>query len=89
MSLLVRAVLYVLLFDGPGGTNGTCIAVQSIGNAFRKLKSGRLVYLDIPCGVDGYHTDKTVVYYYGDIKKDEQACPNFGSTKTLSGIRTK
>lgn len=60
-------------FDGPGGTNGTCIAVQSIGNAFRKLQPGRLVYLDIPCGVDGYHTDKTVVYYYGDIKKDEQA----------------
>ena len=59
-------------FDGPGGTNGTCIAVQSIGNAFRKLKPGRLVYLDIPCGFDGYHTDKTVVYYYGDIKKDEQ-----------------
>lgn len=27
-------------FDGPGGTGGTCIAVQSIGNAFRKLKSG-------------------------------------------------
>ena len=60
-------------FDGPGGTNGTCIAVQSIGNAFRKLQPGRLVYLDIPCGFDGYHTDKTVVYYYGDIKKDEQA----------------
>lgn len=60
-------------FDGPGGTNGTCIAVQSIGNAFRKLKPGRLVYLDIPCGVDGYHTDKTVVYYYGDIKKDAEA----------------
>ena len=59
-------------FDGPGGTNGTCIAVQSIGNAFRKLKPGRLVYLDIPCGFDGYHTDKTVVYYYGDINKDEQ-----------------
>lgn len=59
-------------FDGPGGTNGTCIAVQSIGNAFRKLQPGRLVYLDIPCGFDGYHTDKTVVYYYGDINKDEQ-----------------
>ena len=59
-------------FDGPGGTNGTCIAVQSIGNAFRKLKPGRLVYLDIPCGFDGYHTDKTVVYYYGDINKDGQ-----------------
>lgn len=60
-------------FDGPGGTDGTCIAVQSIGNAFRKLKTGRLVYLDIPCGFDGYHTDKTVVYYYGDLAKDEHA----------------
>lgn len=60
-------------FDGPGGTDGTCIAVQSIGNAFRKLKAGRLVYLDIPCGFDGYHTDKTVVYYYGDLAKDTQA----------------
>ena len=60
-------------FDGPGGTDGTCIAVQSIGNAFRKLQSGRLVYLDIPCGFDGYHTDKTVVYYYGDLAKDEQS----------------
>ena len=60
-------------FDSPGGTDGTCIAVQSIGNAFRKLQSGRLVYLDIPCGFDGYHTDKTVVYYYGDLAKDEQS----------------
>lgn len=59
-------------FDGPGGTGGTCIAVQSIGNAFRKLKSGRLVYLDVPCGFDGYHTDKTVVYYFGSLQKDEQ-----------------
>lgn len=60
-------------FDGPGGTDGTCIAVQSIGNAFRKLKAGRLVYLDIPCGFDGYHTDKTVVYYYGDLAKEEHS----------------
>ncbi len=57
-------------FDGPGGTGGTCIAVQSIGSPFRKLKEGRLVYLDIPCGVEGYHTDKTIVYYFGDINKD-------------------
>ena len=57
-------------FDGPGGTGGTCVAVQSIGSAFRKLKAGQLVYLDIPCGVDGYNTDKTVVYYYGDLESD-------------------
>lgn len=57
-------------FDGPGGTGGTCIAVQSIGSAFRKLRPNSLVYLDIPCGFDGYHTDKTVVYYFGDIDQD-------------------
>lgn len=57
-------------FDGPGGTGGTCIAVQSIGSAFRKLRPQRLVYLDIPCGFDGYHTDKTVVYYFGDFDQD-------------------
>ena len=60
-------------FDGPGGTDGTCIAVQSIGNAFRRLKEGRLVYLDIPCGFDGYHTDKTVVYYFGKLAKNPEA----------------
>ena len=34
-------------FDGPGGTGGTCIAVQSIGSPFRKLKAGR-------AGLSGY-----------------------------------
>ena len=48
------------------------MAVQSIGSAFRFLKPGRLVYLDIPCGFDGYNTDKTVVYYYGDLDKDPE-----------------
>jgi Xaa-Pro dipeptidase len=66
-SALVRTA-----FDGPGGTGGTCVAVQSIGSAFRLLQPGRLVYLDIACGVDGYNTDKTVVYYYGDLEKDPE-----------------
>ena len=66
-SALVRTA-----FDGPGGTGGTCVAVQSIGSAFRFLKPGRLVYLDIPCGFDGYNTDKTVVYYYGDLDADPE-----------------
>lgn len=57
-------------FDGPGGCNGTCIAVQNIGRAGRRLRENQLVYLDIPCGFDGYHTDKTSVYYYGDIEND-------------------
>lgn len=66
-SALVRTA-----FDGPGGTAGTCVAVQSIGSPFRLLREGRLVYLDIPCGADGYNTDKTVVYYYGDLDRDPE-----------------
>lgn len=57
-------------FDGPGGTGGTCIAVQTIGSAFRRLTENRLIYLDIPSGIDGYHTDKSVVYYFGDLSQD-------------------
>ena len=70
MASFGKSGLVRTAFDGPGGTGGTCIAVQSIGSPFRKLKQGRLVYLDIPCGVEGYHTDKTIVYYFGDINKD-------------------
>lgn len=66
-----RSGLVQTAFDGPGGIDGTCIAVQNIGSAFRYLKQNRLVYLDIPCGFDGYHTDKTVVYYFGDLNKDK------------------
>ena len=36
------------------------------------MKPGRLIYLDIPCGFDGYTTDKSVVYYYGDLAADPQ-----------------
>jgi len=57
-------------FDGPGGCNGTCIAVQNIGRSARKLRENQLVYLDIPCGFDGYHSDKTSVYYFGDLQAD-------------------
>ncbi len=62
--------LLTTAFDGPGGTGGTCIAVQSIGSHAKKLQNGQLVYLDIACGRDGYHTDKSIVFYYGDLEKD-------------------
>ncbi len=65
-----KSALVTAAFDGPGGTDGTCIAVQSIGSATRYLTRGRLVYLDTPCGYDGYHTDKSTVYYFGDLDAD-------------------
>jgi Xaa-Pro dipeptidase len=65
-----KSALVQTAFDGPGGTAGTCVAVQSIGSAFRKLREGQLVYLDIPCGCEGYNTDKTIVYYFGNLEAD-------------------
>lgn len=60
-------------FDGPGGIVGTCTAVQTIGSHANKLAEGMLIYVDCPCGVEGYHTDKSVVVYFGDLSKDENA----------------
>lgn len=62
-----------LAFDGPDGCAGTCIAVQSIGSPARKLKKGDLVLMDMPAGLLGYHTDKSVVYYYGSLADDPNA----------------
>lgn len=62
-----------LAFDGPDGCAGTCIALQAIGSPRRALKKGDLILLDIPAGLLGYHTDKSVVYYYGKLANDPNA----------------
>lgn len=64
------SALLTTAFDGPGGTDGTCIAMQSIGSIHRKLKRGMLVYLDIPSGIEGYHSDKSTVFYFGRLNED-------------------
>lgn len=56
--------IYPTSFNGPGGNYGLSPAVPSLGSRYRKLKKGDLVFLDIGCGVDGYHTDKTMTYVY-------------------------
>lgn len=63
--------LYPTNFDGPGGTYGMSAAVPVLGSKNRKLKRGDLVFVDIAFGVEGYHTDKTQIYYFG-LKLDEK-----------------
>lgn len=61
-------------FDGPGGNRGLNAAVPSLGNRERKLKKGDLVFIDLGCGVNGYHSDKTVTYQFGaELPKAVQA----------------
>lgn len=57
--------LYPTSFDGPGGNLGIAPAVPLLGSRERKLKKGDLVFVDLGCGVEGYHTDKTMTYAFG------------------------
>lgn len=59
--------MYYNTFDGPGGVKGFCPAVPLMGNPERRLKSNELVSVDIGCGLEGYHTDKTMTYAFGDL----------------------
>jgi len=58
--------IYPTYFNGPGGNYGMSPAVPLIGSRDRKLKRGDLVFVDIGCGFEGYNTDKTMTYMYGE-----------------------
>ncbi len=62
--------LYPTYFDGPGGSAGLCPAVPLLGDRNRKLHRGDLVFVDVGCGVGGYHTDKTMTYVFGGTLPD-------------------
>ena len=62
--------IYPSYFDGPGGHIGLSPAVPTLGNRERRLNKGDLVFVDIGCGVDGYHTDKTMIYMFGQRLPD-------------------
>ncbi|MEZ4599774.1 MAG: Xaa-Pro peptidase family protein [Syntrophotaleaceae bacterium] len=71
--------LYPTSFDGPGGGYGMYPAVPTIGSHRRKLTKGDLVFVDFACGVEGYHTDKTMTYVFGaapgaDMKAVHEQC---------------
>lgn len=57
--------IYPTFFNGPGGNYGLSPAVPSFGSRDNRLKKGTLVFVDVGCGVDGYHTDKTMTYVFG------------------------
>ncbi|MDD1701520.1 MAG: Xaa-Pro peptidase family protein [Methanoregula sp.] len=57
--------------DTPGGISGLHPSVPLMGSRERKLKTGDLVVIDIGCGVEGYHTDKTMTYMFGKPVPEE------------------
>ncbi len=63
--------LYPCCFDGPGGNYGMHPAVPVLGSRHRKLGKGDLVFVDIGCGLEGYHTDKTHTCVFGGNLPEE------------------
>ena len=71
--------IYPTYFDSPGGAYGMSPAAPLLGSRERKLNKGDLVFVDVGCGVDGYHTDKTTIYMFGkpassEVKAAHNAC---------------
>ncbi|MDD1725100.1 MAG: Xaa-Pro peptidase family protein [Methanospirillum sp.] len=71
--------LYPTSFDGPGGSLGQYPSVPLLGDRNRRLKRGDLVFVDVGCGVSGYHTDKTMTYMFGaslpeQVIEEHQRC---------------
>lgn len=63
--------IYPSYFNGPGGNYGLSAAVPIFGSRERKLKKGDMVFIDIGCGFEGYHTDKTMTYMFGKPISDK------------------
>jgi Xaa-Pro aminopeptidase len=63
--------IYPTSFDGPGGCVGIGPAAPVLGSRDRKLRKGDLVFLDVGCAMDGYSTDKTMVYMFGRPLPDD------------------
>jgi Xaa-Pro aminopeptidase len=58
-------------FNGPDGSLGFHPSMPYMGNRDRQLSTGDLVFVDVGCAVDGYHTDKTCVYSFGGEPVEE------------------
>jgi Xaa-Pro aminopeptidase len=57
--------LYPTSFDGPGGGRGIGPAAPVLGSRQRLLRQGDLVFVDLGFGLEGYATDKTMIYMFG------------------------
>lgn len=69
--------IYPTYFNGPGGNYGMCPAVPLLGSRERKLAKGDLVFVDIGCGFNGYHTDKTMTYMFGKPLPEEVVAEHY------------
>ena len=65
--------LYPASFDSPGGARGNSAAVPVAAGHGRRLQHGELVFVDLGFGINGYHSDKTQLYWFGGAVPAELA----------------
>ena len=58
-------------FNGPGGVRGLGAGMPTFGSRECLLKRGDLVSVDMGCGYNGYHTDKTITFCFGFTPDEE------------------
>lgn len=58
---------YPSVFNGPVGLRGVHPAVPHMGSAGKQWRRGETLTIDIGFTLEGYHTDKTQVYWLGDV----------------------
>lgn len=63
--------LYPTSFDGPGGCRGLSHAAPVLGSRDRNLRKGDWVFVDLGCSIEGYATDKTMTYVFGQPLPEE------------------
>lgn len=56
--------LYPTNFNGPGGSRGMSAASPFTGSREIRLERGMSVFADMSFAVNGYHTDKTQVFFF-------------------------
>jgi Xaa-Pro dipeptidase len=65
--------IYPRNMDSPDGGFGMSPAVPLFGSRDRKLKKGDLILIDLAYVAEGYHTDKTQLYIFGEKPSAEIA----------------
>ncbi|MGM0645482.1 MAG: M24 family metallopeptidase [Thermodesulfobacteriota bacterium] len=71
---------YPSVFNGPVGLRGAHPAVPHMGYAGQAWQQGTPLVLDVGFGLEGYHTDKTQVYWAGSrvsLPRQAQAAHEF------------
>lgn len=64
--------LYPTNFNGPGGSRGMSAASPFTGSREIKLAGGMSVFADMSFAINGYHTDKTQVFFFRGSRPDAQ-----------------